>query len=81
MQLTLVRELFPAIKWYARIYNEFLKVLFQYYGTEHPLLGVHLMKFGKIMIEIKNGKEADEMLRVSFYKNFCKDLNFCDLFP
>jgi len=37
-----------------------------FYGTEHPFLGLHLMKFGKILIEIKDGKEADEMLRRSF---------------
>jgi len=37
-----------------------------YYGNEHPFLGIHLMKFGKILVEIGNGKEADEILRMSF---------------
>ena len=59
-------RIIPGYKMVKNIFLTFFINRDQFYGTEHPFLGIHLMKFGKLMIEINNGKEADEMLRVSF---------------
>jgi len=51
-----------AIEWGARIIPAYKL----FYGTEHPFLGLHLMKFSKVLIKLENGQEAEEMLRRSF---------------
>jgi SET and MYND domain-containing protein len=50
-----------AIEWGARIIPAYKL----FYGTEHPFLGLHLMKFSKVLIKLENREEVEEMLRVS----------------
>jgi len=57
------KEWGKAIEWGARIIPPYKL----FYGNEHPFMGLHLMKFAKILIQLKNGQEAEEMLRRAFH--------------
>jgi len=37
---------------------------FKIYGPMHPTLGIHLMKFAKILLHIEKPNEAEEYFRV-----------------